>query len=309
MTNPTFQCRHSTEIFSEFSPVESLHCSPLQTSTNSWWLSTSNTRQQMCLDLNLPITLYFCNPKTPPSDANLSQTEWCYNYHDPEKSYALDHKQYPTPDEQRRFLKAYVQHRPRFQPSPSSPSTVATPRPSSSISSFMLDSRGPPSQYKEEEAHREEATEAEVKRLMHQARLWRVANSAQWVAWGIVQAKVPGMAEALATPRVRGTSQSEDGISSYDGGISAPRESNTNSMSPNTKPSAQDSPDIPREVLQTVSLDEEADTSHEVEEEFDYLAYAQERAMFFWGDVLQLGIVKSDELPTDLLEKVKTVEY
>lgn len=174
----------------------------------------------------------------------------------------------------------------------------------------MLDSRGPPTQYNEEEARREEATETEVERLMHQTRLWRVANSAQWVAWGIVQAKVPGMAEALATPRGHGTPQSDDGTGSYDGGTLTPRKSNTGSMSPKIKSSAQSSPDKPREDVKTVSLDEETGTSHEdEEEEFDYLAYAQERAMFFWGDILQLGIVKRDELPTELLEKVKTVDY
>ena len=266
----------------------------------------------MCQDLSSRITLYSCNPITPPSNADLSQTEWCYNYHDPEKSYALDHKRYPVLDEQRRFLKAYVQHRPHFQQSSPSPSTAITPAPSSSISSFMLDSRGPPSQYKDEEARREEATEAEISRLMYQTRLWRVANSAQWVAWGIVQAKVPGMGEASKKPGGHETPQSNDGTSSYDGVTLAPRESNPESMSTNTKSSGQNPPDKPREDPKTVSLDEETDTSQEdeeEEEEFDYLAYAQERAMFFWGDILQLGIVKRDELPTELLERVKIVEY
>lgn len=43
--------------------------------------------------------------------------------------------------------------------------------------------------------------------------------------------------------------------------------------------------------------------------EFDYLAYAQDRALFFWGDALQLGIVKREDLPTPLLERIKLVEY
>ena len=45
------------------------------------------------------------------------------------------------------------------------------------------------------------------------------------------------------------------------------------------------------------------------EEEFDYLGYAQHRAMFFWGDVLHLGLAKAEDLPGDLLEKVKTVPF
>ena len=247
-------------------------------------------------------------------NANRLQTEWCYNYHDAEKSYALDHKRYPTLDEQKRFLKAYVQHRPHFrQPSPSS-SAATTPGPSSSISSFMLDSRGPPSQYREEEARREESTEAEVKRLMHQTRLWRVANSAQWVAWGIVQAKVPGMDEALATPTGHETPTSDDAVGTHNGGTVTPRgsgsESESELLTPGTTLHAQNAAEKLEEDGKADSRHEEADMSHEDEdEEFDYLAYAQERAMFFWGDVLQLGIVKREDLPAELLEKVKIVEY
>lgn len=44
----------------------------------------------------------------------------------------------------------------------------------------------------------EDRQELEVQQLMRQQRLWRVINSAQWVAWGIVQAKVPGMEEGIA---------------------------------------------------------------------------------------------------------------
>jgi hypothetical protein len=45
----------------------------------------------------------------------------------------------------------------------------------------------------------------------------------------------------------------------------------------------------------------------ESSEEFDYLAYAQERAMFFWGDCIQMGLIKEEELPKELIEKVKIV--
>lgn len=42
---------------------------------------------------------------------------------------------------------------------------------------------------------------------------------------------------------------------------------------------------------------------------FDYLAYAQDRALFFWGDCLQLGLISADELPEELIRKVKKVAY
>ena len=51
------------------------------------------------------------------------------------------------------------------------------------------------------------------------------------------------------------------------------------------------------------------DGENDDEEEFDYLAYAQDRAMFFWGDVLGLGLVEKESLPTEMLAKVKIVEY
>lgn len=247
------------------------------------------------------------------SRANFYQTEWCYNYHDPKKSHILDHTRYPALDEQKRFLNAYVQHRPRLQQASSKVATATTPGPSSSISSFMLDSRGPPAQYKEDEARREEATETEVNRLLHQTRLWRIANSAQWVAWGIVQAKVPEVDDALAAghewevPRSNATSSTHE-----QGNVTLLA---SDPLTSGITAAACDGHGWQPENPVTEGLAEGVNALHDDEddekegEEFDYLAYAQERAMFFWGDVLQLGIVKREDLPAGLFEKVKTVEY
>ena len=155
----------------------------------------------------------------------------------------------------------------------------------------MLDSRAPPSQIAEEEKQRDANLEFEIKRLSHETRLWRVANSAQWVAWGIVQAKVPGMDEALEAAK-SGTPKSEDTI------VQAfQSQLDSDPLSSEMEGVAQDAQDKRPE--------EEGDD----DEEFDYLGYAQERAMFFWGDVLTLGIIKRDELPESLLERVKIVDY
>lgn len=155
----------------------------------------------------------------------------------------------------------------------------------------MLDSRAPPAQVVEEEKQRDETLESEIKRLSHETRLWRVANSAQWVAWGIVQAKVPGMDEALEAAK-NGTLIPENTET-----LTSKGHLDSDPLSPEMKGVADDAHDKRPE--------EEGDE----EEEFDYLGYAQERAMFFWGDVLQLGIVKREELPESLLTKVKVVEY
>ena len=177
----------------------------------------------------------------------------------------------------------------------------SAPGPTGSISSFMLDSRAPPAQIAEEEKQRDEFLESEIKRLSRETRLWRVANSAQWVAWGIVQAKVAGMDEALEAKKNE-TPKSEE-PSSISQTSQAHLESD--SLSPEMAGLAEDAhnkrPDINEGTTE--------ENAYEEEEEFDYLGYAQERAMFFWGDVLQLGLVKREELPESLLEKVKIVEY
>ncbi len=51
---------------------------------------------------------------------------------------------------------------------------------------------------------------------------------------------------------------------------------------------------------------------HETDEEadgFDYLAYARDRAAFFWGDVLSLGIMKEAELPEEVVKGAKILDY
>ncbi|QUC18020.1 uncharacterized protein UV8b_02261 [Ustilaginoidea virens] len=195
-------------------------------------------------------------------------TEWTYNYHDPAASHACNHERYPTPEEQRRFIKAYVDHRPQF------PAASATPRlrpqdsgsstpalnptaSSSSIVDFMLDARVPPGGWTAAERAREEQSDLQVRELMEEARLWRPANSAQWVAWGIVQAKVPG-------------------------------------LDANNEP-------VPAEAARKA----EQEISHD---EFDYLSYAQDRALFFWGDCVQMGLVKAEHLPEKLRRRLKVVE-
>ncbi|KAI9814248.1 MAG: hypothetical protein M1827_003414 [Pycnora praestabilis] len=228
-------------------------------------------------------------------------TEWCYNYHDSERSYALNSNKYPTPEEQHRFIRSYVQHRPQYHPRASAtPSITPNAGPSSSISSFMLDSRAPPSQVAEEEARREQDVESEVQRLMHETRIWRVACSAQWVAWGIVQAKIPGLDDTnlASTDPDKTPSQS-------------PNRGGSDPLSPENTGLVADAHSKRPEGLVAEALREGHEMPHEEddEDEFDYLRYAQERAMLFWGDVLGLGIVKEEELPRELLEKVKVVNY
>lgn len=124
-----------------------------------------------------------------------------------------------------------------------------------------------------ETAH-ETKIEREIQSLMKEMRQWRVFNSAQWVAWGIVQAKAPGMEEGIAADEAGAQSGHDDSATETD------RTHSTGSSV-------------------TEAEAEESD-------EFDYLAYAQDRAMFFWADLLSMNLVREDELPAAMVEHIKT---
>lgn len=193
-------------------------------------------------------------------------------------SHACDTSKYPTAEEQERFIRAYVEHKGGIPSNASTPKS-ATPKSSSGLTSagpgtpklratnsassyveFMLDARAPAgSSWKEVEARREEESEKRIKELMEETRLWRIANSAMWVAWGIVQAKIPGL---KLVPDPNGGPVDGD---EHEGG-------------------------------------DDADA-------FDYLRYSQDRAYFFWGDCVVMGLVHQEDLPEKLRSKLKIVPY
>ncbi|KAI9675646.1 MAG: hypothetical protein M1817_001013 [Caeruleum heppii] len=205
-------------------------------------------------------------------------TEWCYNYHDQKKPFGLNIINYPTVEEQRRFVRSYVEHRSPYNVRPSAtPLVNSSGGPSNSISAFMLDSRTSTKQLLEDEKQRDKASNAEVDALLEDTKSWRVANSAHWVAWGVVQAHIPGMEEETA----------KEGEESE-----AKRE-----------PSSEDTSQGGAEDVAS----EQTSTEANDEDEFDYLGYAQERALFFWGDMLSLGLIAKEDLPAELLPKLKIV--
>ena len=246
-------------------------------------------------------------------------TEWCYNYHSPVAPHACTTTAYPSPEEQYRFVNAYVQHRPSIQVrgsgSPNAePSSGPSPAPSSSVASFMLDSRAPPAPYTDDEKAREEATRKEIERLLKETRLWRVANSAQWVAWGIVQAKVDGMNEALAAIRA-----SKKGLARRIVDKIAHQAAKRHRAADGTGPDAAESnaedtdaeADAEVEQVRTNPEPPHPPHEHETDDEagFDYLAYAQDRALFFWGDLLEMGLIKETDLPDEVVRAAKRVSY
>ena len=166
-----------------------------------------------------------------------------------------------------------------------------------SISEFLLDSRTPggsamnmvENSYAEDEARREQETERQVDALLKEVKVWRVANSAQWVAWGIVQAKVP---ELDAKDLEAAESDNPDGVA----------------LSDTASDQYKRSEGLVAQALRSGETVKEAEQVEEEEDHFDYLAYAQDRARFFWGDVVDMGLVKKEELPDELARSLKFVD-
>jgi choline kinase len=252
----------------------------LEPATESPLLLPANEHKQLVV-----IDFEHSSANTPGFEFANHFTEWCYNYHDEERPWACNTRLYPTSEEQYRFVSAYLTHRPAFPGSPfGSPSIRA--RTATNITPFSLD-EGPdgpsPHQLQVEKSYQDEL-DAEVRHLMHYTRLWRVMNSAQWVAWGIVQAKAPGMEEGIAE-MAPASSDTYDACNGHGNG-------NGNGNDNDAK---------------TPRVDADVDE----EEEFDYLAYAQDRAMFFWSDMLALGLVDEKELPAPMIKHIRSriVEY
>jgi choline kinase len=178
-----------------------------------------------------------------------------------------------------------------------------------SISEFLLDSRTPGGSstelynYAEDEARRERETERQVQELLKEVRIWRIANSAQWVAWGIVQAKVPELDGP--TPVTDGAEIVEDPAT-----ISGKENENPNLEVNGVHYGVEKRPEgVKAEALVSRDNPKEGEALEDEEDEFDYLAYAQDRALFFWGDVVGLGIVKSEDLPEELVRRLKVVDH
>lgn len=171
---------------------------------------------------------------------------------------------------------------PTLQAAHSAPPPQPLASSASSIVDFMLDARAPPGGWIEEERRREELLERQVDELMEETRLWRAANSAMWVAWGIVQAKVPG----FSLPPKEGSSAAS--LLGVDDDVTVDGEA---------------------AELDAADGDDDDDNAAEPEEEFDYLGYSQERAFFVLGDCVKAGLLQLDELPADVQAKVKMIDY
>lgn len=230
-------------------------------------------------------------------------TEWCYDYGDGIEPFAINTHRYPTPEEQDQFVRAYVRHKAHIHVnSPEIDSLSAAPsegfhnRTHSCLLS-QLDAGGlhQPEQTSAlilRDSADKSVEDAEVHRLMRETRLWRAANSAQWVAWGIIQARSPGIPVSFNNAM---TTESEQ----HD----TPAESTTHRR--RTKCSELLGKTA-EEGASKMEVSTEAELLHEP---FDYLGYAQHCALFFWGDLIQLELIGGDRIPEKFVAKLKAVPY
>lgn len=174
-------------------------------------------------------------------------------------------------------------------------STEALRDPTHSSASLFEQQREIEQQADRDRADADAATHEEVQRLMRETQMWRIANSAQWVVWGILQATMPGLSEADC-----GTGEGQ-----------ADGESKVEFKVPESLKEGQGSDPLDAEAKRAAedAHDKRPEDHEEAEEEFDCLAYSRDRALFFWGDCLQMGLVREGDLGEELASAVKIVPY
>ena len=267
-------------------------------------------------------------------------SEWCYNYYDPEAPYALTHQLYPSVAEQERFIKAYIMHGTGLPLSASSESasnlsgseneaSTGHAGVAASLAAFMLDARKPLKDRGREKdrdkaisSHRRTLTRTSssssatstlensanledldqdintaTQTLMRETRLWRPANTAQWVAWGIVQATIPELADEHGGEFDHQAGKLERGF-----GPELRAESESGSES-----GPESRPECGNDEIKEAAAAAATPTATCVTD-FDYLSYARDRALLFWGDLVAFGIVDEKELPVEVRQRLKMVE-
>ncbi|RKF78387.1 Choline kinase [Golovinomyces cichoracearum] len=242
------------------------------------------------------IDFEYASANTPGLEFANHFTEWCYNYHSPTQSWLCDTSRYPTIDEQTRFIRCYVNHRAQTHSGGSAISESNTIErrkgneltiDSNKVDSHNRNSSMIPTGYHQEEESQEPEAESQVQELLENVRIWRVAASAQWIAWGIVQAQVPGLNDSPIEENTK-----------TDAAIQTETDETSRTM-------------FNKAGIKIEPLDKDDDDNNDIEayeDGFDYLSYASDRALFFWGDMLMLGIITKQELPIELVERIKIID-
>ncbi|PKI82721.1 hypothetical protein MVES_003555 [Malassezia vespertilionis] len=112
--------------------------------------------------------------------------EWCADYHDMHNPWSLTmHRSYPTQEERRRWLTAYVEQGRTMSKRGSAPSKLGEAEPVLGIAEMEL----PPSVISEGIPSLDAKVAADVDRLEQEVYVWSPATHAVWGLWGIVFAR------------------------------------------------------------------------------------------------------------------------
>jgi choline kinase len=170
-----------------------------------------------------------------------------------------------------------------------------------------------------EEELRQREVQKEVHYLLWEAGLWRMANSAQWIMWGVMQANIPGLPAHLGgqeyseSPQLKQLQLPDSGF--VDGDTDSAR---VQGAGQRLLPTVQVTGNgvvnggggaRPERLVEDVKGKGPEGSIGTDDNDFDYLRYSRERAMFFWGDAVKLGIVEMEELPEYLRDEIRIVEY
>lgn len=195
-------------------------------------------------------------------------SEWMSDYHDPEKSYFIHNKNFPTKSEQLNMIKSYVEY--DFQYPSSNLKTSKKPE------ELFNNSTDP--------VH---LMEFEIEKLYNECIYWRASVQIFWCLWGLIQ-------NGPIRPQLH-SNGSEQGINStynftVDGDTdeSSPRNSTVVTVDKNGA----------TEVEIITSSDDE----------FDYLKYANQKVDLILGDLIQFGIVDKKDIDEKHLQDIKYLD-
>lgn len=211
------------------------------------------------------IDFEYAGPNVPAFDISNHFCEWMHNYNHPTEAYAVTIADYPSLEAQLNLLYSYVLFPSRHR-------------------SGKRDGQQLP--LTDEETKR---LEAETKLLFNEVIYWRPAVNILWALWAILQngpMKAPEEQdkEILETGpngekyKIIITSKCGDGQTGSEGSC--------------TEEEEEEEEELEEEL---VGSEEQNQGSSDVDN-FQYLKFARDKLECYWGDLLQLGIVKENEI-------------
>ncbi|CUM64728.1 uncharacterized protein PRCAT00002339001 [Priceomyces carsonii] len=160
-------CHNDTQygnllLHESFSPSEIVVQNPPKEEDKNIVLKATSNKKDNYLAV---IDFEYSGPNLPAYDLVNHFSEWMADYHDPEKSYYIDEKQYPSMVQRLNFIKSYVEYDFRY------PSSNLKTKDSPDVSS----------------ASASELIEFEIKKIYNECILWRPTVQLFWCLWGLLQ--------------------------------------------------------------------------------------------------------------------------